>query len=1033
MLFFGTRPSWMMPECIQLNRLPARASFLPLPEARSAATATSWDHSPWKLDLNGLWHFRMLDRPESLRAEMLNSPTADSSAHTKPIAVPGNWTMQGYGYPHYTNVQMPFPQEPPTVPEENPTGIYLKKFTLPPTWRGRRVIVHFGGAESVLYVYLNGKPIGLSKDSRLPSEFDLTGSVNWEGENELCAVVVKWSDATFIEDQDQWWMGGLFRDVFIYSTASLHIADVFVRGDFEASRSEGSLNVLVRVGFPGASFPGCRVRLQLLDSQGRKLFSKPLLSKVETRRNERIQDWYCAPFEEIIKKVRPWSAESPTLYRWVVTLESPDGSEESVSGQLGFRRVEIQRGQLLINGRPIRVHGVNRHEHHARTGKAISRADMERDICMMKQFNINAVRTSHYPDDPYWYELCDRHGLYVIDEANIECHQFDLLSRDSRYASAFLERTLRMVERDKNHPSIIFWSLGNESNYGPNHDAAAGWIRGYDPSRLLHYEGAISRWQSKRDWNDGRRATDVIAPMYSSIAEIQEWFRRQPRSERPFIMCEYSHAMGNSNGSLHDYYALFDQYFDRGLQGGFIWEWCDHGLARNTPDGREYFAYGGDYGDLPNDANFVCDGLVGPDRDPHPALFEYKHLASPVRIESAGSGRVRITNRRTFTSLADLAGTWEVQVDGKRVRGGKLPRLNIAPGASLIWKLPGALPASSLGESWLMFRFVSTAATSWCSKGHEMARAQIQLRTPPKRGKAKALVSNVSMTEHADRIILQTDAHSVSMDRSLGFLSSLQRRKTEFLVSGPRLQIWRAATDNDGLKLRSDQTGKALTRWLKAGLHRIDHRLESLRVSQKEGLPSIKVIHSASGRNRFTDFRHEHIYTLLADGSLRVENRLDVDPELMDLPRVGVVMILPAGFEELEWFGRGPWENYSDRNQSAMVSRYQSTVEGQYVPYVMPQEHGHKTGVRWLALANGKNRLTVENIGEPLNFNATHYSSEDLFEARHTTDLVAKPETLLYLDCAQRGLGTASCGPDTLVEYRLERKRYQWSFLLRLG
>lgn len=638
LLIQGSTRSWVHPETVQLGRLPARASLTPYPDAHAALAGLA---SPYVLSLDGDWRFSLAARPEAI-PNNFPLPGFDDSGWGM-LPVPSNWTMHGHDRPHYTNVQMPFDLAPPNVPDENPTGLYRTRFTLPADWDGRRVVLHVGGAESVLYVWLNGAAVGMGKDSRLPQEFDLTPFLT-AGENLLCCAVVKWSDASFIEDQDQWWMGGIHRGVFLHSTAQAYIADVFARAEPDAEFRDGTLNVTTRLGFVGRPQDGWRVETQLYDAAGEPVLEAALASTV--RADNRGSNPYRGPLGRAMQTAqvsRPalWSSESPALYTLVVSLISPDGQMvEATSCKVGFRRVELGDRELLINGRPVMIRGMNRHEHDPVRGKAITREGMLADIALMKQFNVNAVRASHYPNAEAWYELCDQYGLYVIDETNLESHAFlHDLCRDPRYAAQFVERGLRMVERDKNHACVIAWSLGNEAGYGPNHDAMAGAIRGLDPSRPLHYEGATWAWDETYTpirkglltdpaSRSGKRASDLICPMYPPIDALVRWaLADDPDDRRPMILCEYSHAMGNSNGSLGDYWDAFEAH--RGLQGGFIWEWCDHGLTKHTADGREYFAYGGDFGDEPNDLNFCCDGIVGADREPHPALWEFKTLAQP--------------------------------------------------------------------------------------------------------------------------------------------------------------------------------------------------------------------------------------------------------------------------------------------------------------------------------------------------------------------------------------------------------------------
>ena len=1030
LLFLGGAKTWEMPQLPSLNKLPARATLIPYPSAEAALRGER-EASPWFHSLNGTWDFKLKACPEEATTAETGSPEGWAL-----ITVPGNWTMQGWGRPQYTNVQMPFKHEPPHVPEENPTGIYRTRFRLPDGWDGRRIVLHFGGCEGVLYVHVNGRAVGLSKDARTPAEFDVTEFLRPDGgENELIAAVVQWSDASFIEDQDHWWQAGLHRDGFLYATGRPHLQDVFARGDLTDDLRDGMLRVVGKVGFSGERHDDCSLTVRLYDPDGRAILERQAVTTKDTPKTpwgEARKARTEISLEERVRAPRLWSSEAPHLYTLVVTLHTPDGGEESTSCRIGFRRVEIRDRQLLINGKPVLIKGVNRHDHDDITGKALSRDVMEADIRLMKQFNVNAVRTSHYPNDPYWLDLCDRYGLYVIDEANIEAHAFYReLCRDPRYTAAWVERVRNMVERDKNHPCVIAWSLGNESGYGPNHDAAAGWARGADPSRLLHYEGAIANWGGGEGWNGGYRASDLVCPMYASIDSIVRW-SEEGKGHRPLILCEYSHAMGNSNGSLADYWAAFEKY--PGLQGGFIWEWIDHGIRKTAEDGTPYWAYGGDFGDEPNDANFCTDGLVWPDRTPHPGMYEFKHLAQPVRVEPVdlAAGRVRIVSKQDFTPLDWLRGEWELTEDGRTVARGKLPALRVKPGTSLEVTLPLGEHAGTGGERFLNFRFFQRRDTLWADAGHEVAWQQIPL--PSKTGEPNRTrrSASVSAEEDAARIVLRAGNVQAIFDKTSGTLIALGTETGGPLLQGPLLNVWRAATDNDGIKAWTGQENKPLGRWRALGLHAIEHRLRSVRlVRASKASAVVEVVHEASGRAQWDDFEHTHRYTLLPTGELRVENQVRVGEAITDVPRIGVSLQLSPRLVQLEWFGRGPWENYSDRKASAMVGLYRGTVTEQYVPYIVPQEHGHKTDVRHAQLTDAAGAgLRVE--GDPtFEFSASHFTDDDLFRARHTPDLTPRPEVFLNLDHAQRGLGTASCGPDTLERYRLRDARYRFAFILR--
>jgi beta-galactosidase len=662
---------------------------------------------------------------------------------------------------------------------------------------------------------------------------------------------------------------------------------------------------------------------------------------------------------------------------------------------------------------------------------------MLQDVLAMKRHNINAVRTSHYPNDPAFYDLCDEYGLYVFDETDVEAHAYAHdISHNSRYAPAFLDRLIHMVERDKNHASIIVWSLGNESGYGPHHDAMAAWARHRDPSRPIHYEGAI-----QFDWSKGHAATDLICPMYPEIDEIVAW-ATDPKNEdqRPLILCEFSHAMGNSNGSLCDYFDAFENH--HGLQGGFIWEWIDHGLKQTAPNGREHWAYGGDFGDTPSDINFVCDGLVWPNREPHPGLFEYRYLIQPVRVKAIKPrlGKFRIQNRRWFTDLRDLEGTWTLLVDGEVVAEEKLPLLRTKAQSSTDIQLDyPQLLLPPQAKVHVTFRFFKREKTRWCDAGHEVASEQHAipskafLRQRPLQ-MAKAMDQEIPVVHETESgWEIRAASLSLEVNKSRGVIENLSTNGRPQILRGPQLNIWRAATDNDGLKL-FPVVGwggdRILDHWRKAGYDRLELTQSSVSIGSRDRSVEITIDQKwrCPGAKKY--ITHQHRYLVQATGSIQVTNQFEIDRKLPELPRIGISMILPTDHEQLEWFGRGPWENYSDRKHSAMLAHYHSTVSEQYVPYIVPQEHGNKTDVRWMKLHNGKESGVTFASTKPMNASASHYTAADLFAAKHTSDLEPQSEVHVNLDLAQRGLGTGSCGPDTLPQYRILAGEYQFDFTI---
>lgn len=1040
-LFPGSFRTWVAPELVSINRLPMRATFYPF--SAPETVSINRDESPFVRSLNGDWQFELAEKPETIPADFVQ-PDFDASSWRK-IPVPSNWTLHGFfDKPHYTNVRMPFDTEPPNVPASNPTGLYRTTFAVPAEWAGRRIVLHIGGAESVLYVWLNGRPVGMGKDSRLPNEFDVTPFVSTETPNTLAAAVVKWSDASFIEDQDQWWMGGIHRDVFIYSTPQTHIADVFAVGTPDEDFEGATLSVKAKIGFAGQPEPGWQFAVWLRDAAGMEVFTTPLVKPITAVSNaawgERLEVTVAKP----VKKAKLWSAETPHLYTVIVALRRTETGEivDSTAIRIGFRKIEVRDRQLLVNGQPVLINGVNRHDHNDITGKALTREDLRLDAVTMKRFNVNAVRCSHYSNDPYWLDLCDEMGFYVIDEANLEAHAYyDQFGHDRRYASAFLERGIRMVERDKNHASIILWSLGNETGHGPNHDAMAGWIRRYDPSRPLHFEPGI--WsQSSGDlgkakaYDNGYAVTDIVCPMYPEIAKIIEWAtdRSHPDRKRPLIMCEYSHAMGNSNGCLGEYYDAFEKY--DGLQGGFIWEWVDHGIKQIDEKGREYWAYGGDFGDTPNDLNFCCDGLVWPDRKPHPGLWEFKKLAQPVSVKlvNGTKGIFSITNKQYFETLAWLSGEWAVALNGEIIETGQLPKLKTAPQTSEKIEVPLAIPKALPGqEIFITFRFRTAKAVAWAEVGHEVAWEQIALPARTLRKTVRKPKVPLELRQVGDTSGIVLGDLEVMADPS--GVTALLLNDENVLAVAPHPQIWRAATDNDGIKGWSGQESKPLGKWLAMGIHEAVTETRKVRASRsKDGSVRLQIqqIAKPSKSDGAVLLNQEWLFS--SDGSVLISNTFDVDETLLDLPRIGVTFQLTRDFERLEWFGRGPHENYPDRLRSTWIDRFVSTVSDEYVPYILPQEHGLKTGVRWFTLGSEKGpKVKISAVDEPLIFSASHFTPADLFLANHTCDLTPRPEVIVSIDAAHRGLGTRSCGPDTLEKYQLKPGKHSVQFQVEIA
>ena len=972
----GPLKPWTDPAVVSIGRRRMRPNLAAAPDVETARLGR--EASPWWKSLDGSWSLRRFDHPDDVPP---NAITGTVSRGWPYVAVPGNWTLQGLGdLPHYTNVDMPWPGRPPSLPDRVPTGVYRRTFRVPSAWRDRRTILHIGGAESVHVVYLNGEFVGYGTDSRLPSEYDLTDAVT-TGDNELAVVVVRYSAQSYLEDQDQWWMAGLHREVFLESRGVVHVDRLRCDADWDSESGSASITVRVDVESSEERIDrGWTVRAWVETFAGKRR-GRVLTGKVSTNhRAPYVFTGHHAIVSGDVKGVDPWSAEDPALYRVMVELVSPDGeATEVVAQRVGFRRVEMRDGLVCVNGKPITFMGVNRHDHHPDRGKAVTVDDMRADLITMKAHNVNAVRTSHYPNDHRFYDLCDEYGLYVIDEANVESHAFNTsLCHDPTYRASWLERVSRMVERDRNHPSIVMWSLGNESGYGEIHEACAALVRSLDPSRLLHYEGAVFH----AGWIDGgRNVTDVVCPMYAPPAAI-ETYLKSDLGHRPIVMCEYSHAMGNSNGGLADYWRLVDAY--PRFQGGFVWEWKDHGLRQTTPTG-ERFAYGGQFGDVPNDGNFVADGLVSPVGEPHPAMQELAWVHRPVAVTSSG-WKLRVTNRQSFSDLSWLAGEWAMARDGEVIgRGTWAPE--VPPGEwglvdpPDVFKTVLAEADESGSDLVLTFRWRARQSTPWFERGHLVAWDEVILRTrdlprvPP---------------------VVEAVAANQLLDGAL--------------LTDPTPTLWRAPVDNDGFKLMPDLLerlgvgGPALARWLAQGLHRglddagVPHRTE--------------VVHGADG---WTTFTHE----------------IEVADSLADPPRVGVVFEVPMA-ERIRWFGRGPFENVPDRNSGALLDEWESTPDD--LPYVVPQEYGLRTDCRWMELVFGRTLLLRIEALDPisLHMSAIRHRDADLFTARDVTELKPAGGLVVHLDVAHRGVGTASCGPDVADQAKVQSGTWRFSYRMKV-
>ena len=1000
---------WENPQVLSRNREPAAATFIPYADRETAVTGER-GQSPFFRLLNGQWRFSYWPSPAAVPAGF--EQEAFDDAGWAEIAVPGNWQRQGYGVPQYTNVAYPFPVNPPLVPDDNPVGLYKKSFTLPESWQDKHVFLHFAGVDSAFYVWLNGRQVGYSQGSHLPSEFDLTPFL-MPGRNSITVQVFQWSDGSYLEDQDQWRLSGIFRDVFLIARPPVYLEDVRLRTALDESHTTGTLEIAVTLRSAGRSTESAAVSAVLLDADGMEVAAL----EVGTAAPEPGQT---AQVEASLAVAKPrlWSAEEPHLY--TLLLETAQGVETVERFQIGFRQIEIQNGRLLLNGTPITLRGVNRHDTHPDLGHVVPRAHMVQDIKLMKQHNINCVRTSHYPNDPYWLDLCDEYGLYVVDEADLEAHGFGMdggdwsrLSHDPDWQDAYVDRAERMVQRDKNHPSVVMWSLGNESGYGPNHHAMIDAIRALDPTRPIHYESAYS---------EDYAGLDLVSRMYTSVPDLIIEGEKND-DPRPFFLCEYAHAMGNGPGSLKEYWETINKY--PRLLGGCVWEWADHGIRQRTDAGQEWFGYGGDFGDSPNDGNFCIDGLTSPDRVPHPALLELKKVIAPVwaEAEDLRRGTVRVHNRYDFSTLAHVTAFWRVVRDGETVQQGELPLPEIAPGGNAVLTVPLTLPPA--GDAWLDLSFALAGDTPWAARGHEVAWAQMALPTPPAPAAAPALESLPPLTMQTSGSLLEITGADfrLAFDQNTGSLTQWEYADTPLLLSGPALTVWRAPTDNDA---------RAAGTWRRAGLDRLTARTQSVTWAQPAPQTvQVTIKATLAAVSHFPAFAVTYSYTIYGSGDVLVDTHVvPLRDDLPPLPRIGLEMTLLPGFDDFAWDGLGPHESYPDRKESVKRGFYSGTVSAQFQNYIRPQENGSKSEVRWAAVTDGRGLGLLATAQPLLAVSVHHFTTADLTAAEHTFELQPRPETVLHLDYTQGGLGSQSCGPGPLPPYLLQPSEVRFAVRL---
>uniref|UniRef100_UPI004048B42B glycoside hydrolase family 2 TIM barrel-domain containing protein n=1 Tax=Mariniflexile sp. TaxID=1979402 RepID=UPI004048B42B len=994
-------PEWENPEIFQKNREAPTASFYRYNNEKSALENSSWQNSPLYKSLNGTWNFYYADSVQARPTDFYKNGF-DISGWDK-IEIPSNWEMKGFGIPVYTNIKYMFPANPPYIPHHiNNNGSYKRDFEIPADWDGKDIYLHFAGVSGAMYVWLNGKMVGYNEGSKTAAEFKITDLVK-NGRNELSVQVMRWSDASYMEDQDFWRLSGIERDVYIYTTNKVTVRDFRVTSDLENDFKDGVFNLSVKLGNNSETTKESSIKVKLLDgteevySGTKSINAKPGTTTLD--------------FNKTLSNVKTWNAETPNLYTLLISVNS-----ESTAIKVGFRNIEIKNNQFLVNGQPVLLKGVNLHDHSDTDGHAVSESLTMKDLEIMKQNNINAIRCSHYPKDPHFYRLTDKYGFYVIDEGNIETHGMGAsnqgLDNDlekqavhpaylPQWKNAHLDRTIRMFERDKNFPSIITWSLGNEAGNGQNFFETYKWLKAQDKTRPTQYEGAT-----------GYENTDIQAPMYWTIEKMIEYAENNPT--RPLIQCEYAHAMGNSLGNFQDYWDVIEKYDI--MQGGFIWDWVDQGILTKNEKGEKFWAYGGDLGgyDLQNDKNFCLNGIVNPDRTAHPALFEVKKVYQYVKFKPSNlsKGEIEIKNLYDFTNLNNYKFSWTLLENGIEKATGVFPTLDVAPYQSKIVKIDLPKIENSHAEYHLNVYAFNQKSTDLMPMDHVVTFEQFQLTKEKYVPLSSAVKGEIALVKTDSIITISNDNFELKFNTNTGTLNSLDYGNGNILVQGITPNFWRAVTDND---FGAGSPNK-LAKWKKATENQVLTNIKTISDSKTlDILDSIKLNNAITIATTFdlpsVEGQIIVTYTINANGQITVVNQLkNISKTLPHLPRFGNNFIINNDYQTVNWFGRGPHENYNDRHTSALVGTYTASVSNLYFPYIRPQENGYKTDVRWVTFKNTNGKgIKIEGT-DNISFSAHHQYNND-FDAgktkqqRHTTDIVKRDFVNVNIDYGQTGVG----------------------------
>lgn len=1010
---------WENHQLDSIGRLPARAHFLTFPTREKALIGSNRYTHAFK-NLNGIWKFMFLDAPE-YSPEGFFLPDFDISSMDD-ITVPGNWQFQGYGHMHYSDLWYNFPIDPPYVPTENPTGIYKRTFYIDESFRDKRILLRFCGVDSAYHLWINGQEVGYSKGARCEAEFDITNLVQIEKENDVTVRVYQWTDGTYLEDQDMWWESGIFRDVELIGIPKNGIQDFTVTADLDDAFQNGLFSLSIT---PSSKEP-MQITLELLDESGRNILPQDAKCIPENDSEDDLHYTYHAA----LKNIRHWTAETPNLYHLLITVREKENLIEVIPQQVGFRNIRLHGDTFLVNGIPIKFKGMNRHDYNPRNGRVVSKEEIEQDIILMKQFNINAIRTCHYPNSYYLYDLCDFYGMYLIDETDLECHGFELtgnyswISDDPSWETAYVSRMVRMIARDKNHPSILMWSLGNESSTGCNFRKMTEVAHRMDPTRLVHYEG---------DFNV--EYADVYSTMYTWLDNPQKPFVMKDiiaNSTHPHILCEYAHAMGNGPGNLKEYQDLF--YAHDKLQGGFIWEWFDHGIESYTNQGEKYYRYGGDFGDDPSNKDFCIDGMLMPDRTPSPGLYEYKKVIEPVTTTAVdlNHGNIRLLSRLDFADLDQFRLVYRIMEDDILLQNGSMNLPSIPARSSLELSLPYDLtkiqPVPG-AEYYLNLSYQLKDDTLYAPAGHELATAQFKLPVQcPKidfypEGFLKVTKTSTSLKAIGDNFY-------VVFDLVRGNIVNLVRNGKKIMHKGPRLTWWRAPISNDM---------EFIDQMKKIDFLHLEHEIVKNIEYKEDGHFLRFTVHTVNGTtNNAWHFDTVYEYTVCPTGDILIE--VSGTPYLPSgcpkthapamLPRLGVSMHLNRSMEHVRYFGRGPGENYPDSKEAGLMGVYENTVDGLFTNYVVPQSNGNHMDCKWVSLTDDRGMGLVASTEGSFQFSASFYEEKDLEDAKHTCDLKKRDYIVLHIDDKQTGLGSYSCGQWQLDQYRTKFEPFRFCFRL---